>query len=175
MKYTLSILFIILILWLILYFILEFSIVNKKIKIVKQLFQELDLIFIKRLNVLYKILDIIKEYDKIEFDVLSSNLYDYINEYNEYNLEKKVSVNEGLNLELKKIFLTSKVYPELLGNSRYVKLEKQLKRYNKVISKLCKKYNNALLIYMDRKKIFPSNLICSILEKDEYKFFSIEN
>lgn len=175
MKDTLSLLFIVLIIWLILYFILEFSIVNKKIKKLNKLFQEMNNLFIKRLNVLYKMLDIIKEYDRVEFDVLSSKLYDYINEYDEYNLEKKININEDLYLDLKKIFLVTKVYPELLNNVKYVKLEKQLKRYNKVISKLCKKYNNALLYYLDRKKTFPSSLICKIIQKEEYRYFSLKD
>lgn len=175
MKDTLSILFIVLIIWFVLYFALEVSIVKKKIKEVERTFNELDTMLIKRLNVLYKMLDIIKEYNKIEFEVLSSDLYDYINDYNEYNLEKRISINENLSLNIKKILLVSKAYPELLSNVKYVKYEKQLVRYNKFINKLCKRYNNAVVAYMDRLKVFPSSLLCKLFNKREYKYFSIKD
>ncbi len=175
MKDTLSILFIVLVIWLILYIILEVTILKRKIKDIDIVFSELDILFIKRLNVLYKMLDIIKEYNKIEFEVLSSDLYDYINEYDEYNLEKRIIINENLELNIKKILLVSKAYPELLSNIKYVKYEKQLVRFNKVINKLCKKYNNAILAYMDRQKVFPSSLLCKFLKKERYRYFSVKN
>ncbi len=174
MKDTLSILFILLIIWLILYITLEVFIIRKKLSNVDNAFKELDNMLVKRLNVLYKMLDIIKEYNKIEFEVLSSNLYDYINEYDEYNLEKRIIINEDLELEIKKILLMSKVYPELLNNIKYVKYEKQLVRFNKIINKLCKRYNWAVISYMERLKMFPSSVVYKIFRKRDYRYFSIK-
>lgn len=175
MNSTLSILIIVLFIWLVIYLILEISIVKNKIKNIEIIFEKLDIYFIKRLNVLYKMLDIVKEYNKIEFESLSSNLYDYINEYDEYNLEKKIIINEDLNLEIKKILLVSKVYPDLLDNNKYIKFEKQLVRYNKVINKLCRKYNIAVENFENRKKIFPSNLLCKFIKKEKYRSFNVKN
>lgn len=175
MDNTLSILMIILVIWFLLYIILELCIVHNKIRDIEKVFKELDTYFIKRLNVLYKMLDIIKEYNKIEFEELSSNLYDYINDYNEYNLEKRISINEHLNYDIKKILLVSKAYPELINNAKYMKLEKQLVRFNKVINKFCKKYNNAVISFNGRQKIFPSNIICLLYKKNKYRVFKINN
>lgn len=173
MKDILSILFIILIIWLILFIILELSIVNIRKRTTINLFNELDKIFINRLNVIYKMIDNIKEYNKIDFENLSSNLYDYIKEYSEYDLNKKIWINEQLSSDIKKILLASTAYPELLNNPKYAKYEKQLKRYNKVIKKFSLRYNKALISYLDRFKIFPSSLICKLGKYEEYKYIDL--
>lgn len=174
MKNSLSILLIVLLIWLILFIILELTIVNKRKRNLINQFNELDKIFITRLNVIYKMIDIIKEFNKIDFESLSSNLYDYIKEYNEYTLNKKITINSQLSSEIKKILLASTAYPELLNNPKYVKYERHLKRYNKVINKFSLKYNKALISYLDRFKIFPSKIICKIGKYEEYKYIDVK-
>ena len=57
-------LFIIIIIWLILYILLEFKIINDKRNEVNKVFFELDELFYKRLLMLSKMLDIIKVFDR---------------------------------------------------------------------------------------------------------------
>ena len=113
MEDDLCILLIILIIWLILYILLEFNIINKKRIEVKKMFLELDVIFEKRINILSKIVDIVKAYDRNQFDDLGSRLYDYSNSYKEYEFNKRISINEILDSDIKKLLLVSKVYLEL--------------------------------------------------------------
>jgi hypothetical protein len=65
------------------------------------------------------------------------------------------------------------VYPELNELSKFVKLEKQLIRYDKVIKKLKVKYNKVLDIYNNRKKIFPSGFVCSMCNFYNYNYFKV--
>lgn len=171
MEDDLCILLIILIVWLILYIILEFNIINKKRKNVKDIFLELDAIFEKRISILLKIVDIVKAYDRNQFDDLGSRLYDYSNLYNEYEVNKKIDINEILDGDIKKLLLVSKVYPELKELPKFVKLEKQLIRYSKVIKKMKIKYNKVLDNYNNRKKIFPSGIICLACNFYNYDYF----
>lgn len=173
MEDDLCILLFVLISWLILYVILEFQIVNKKKNKVKKFLKELNDNFEKRLDVLTKMLDIVKAYDKNQFDEFGSNLYDYTNNYQEYDYNKKLEVNELINNEIKKLLLTSKVYPELQQLNKYVKLEKQLIRIEKVLNKLGIKYNKVLNEYNSRKKIFPSNLVCTICRFYSFNYYNI--
>lgn len=168
-----KIIFIILAIWLILYIVLEFNIINKKRKIVSKLYSELDSLFFKRLNLLAKILDIIKAYDKNQFDSFGSDLYDYIKNYYEYSYNERLDINDNLDVEIKKILLVTDVYPEMKDITKYVKFEKQLVRLNKIIKKSILKYNNAVIIYINRKKIFPSNLIATLCRFYNYKVFNI--
>lgn len=172
MEDDLCILLFVLVIWLILYLLLEFNIINNKRKDVRKLFLEMDNFFIKRLNVLSKMIDVIKAYDKKQFDNFGSNLYDYINNYKEFDYNKRLEINENINKEIKKILLVRRVYPELDENVKYVKLEKQLVRINKVINKLQIKYNRALKIYLNRRMIFPSELICIICRFYSYNYFN---
>lgn len=172
MEDDLCILLFVLVIWLILYLLLEFNIINNKRKDVRKLFLEMDNFFIKRLNVLSKMIDVIKAYDKKQFDDFGSNLYDYINNYKEFDYNKRLEINENINKEIKKILLVRRVYPELDENVKYVKLEKQLVRINKVINKLQIKYNRALKIYLNRRMIFPSELICIICRFYSYNYFN---
>ena len=129
MEDGLGILFIILIVWLILYIILEFNIINNKRIIVKKVFLEIDSIFEKRIGILSKMIDIVKGYDRNQFDEFGSKLYDYSNLYKEYDYNKKIDVNESIENDIKKLLLVSKVYPELKDISKFVKFEKQLITY----------------------------------------------
>lgn len=174
MEDDLCCLLLILIIWLILYLILEFNIINKKRIEVKSLFLEMDDFFIKRFNLLSKMLDVVKAYDKNQFDEFGSKLYDYINNYNDYEYNKRIEINEYINIEINKILLVRKVYPELDENVKYVKLEKQLIRIDKVLNKLKLKYNRALSDYLNRKKVFPSEFICMICRFYSYNYFNID-
>lgn len=173
MEDDLCILLIILIIWLILYILLEFNIINKKRIEVKKMFLELDVIFEKRINILSKIVDIVKAYDRNQFDDLGSRLYDYSNSYKEFEFNKRISINEILDSDIKKLLLVSKVYPELKELPKFVKLEKQLIRYSKVIKKMKIKYNKVLDNYNNRKKIFPSGIICLVCKFYNYNYFKI--
>ena len=113
MEDDLCILLIILIIWLIIYLILEFNIINKKRIEVKKAFFDVDDIFAKRISVLSKMVDIVKGYDKNQFDEFGSRLYDYSNYYNEYDYNKRIEINELIEIDIKKLLLVSKVYPEL--------------------------------------------------------------
>lgn len=173
MEDNLCILFIILIIWLIIYLILEFNIINRKRIEVKKSFLDIDEIFEKRINILSKIVDIVKGYDRNQFDEFGSRLYDYSNLYSEYDYNKKIEINELLESDIKKLLLVSKVYPELGDLTKFVKLEKQLIRYSKVIKKLKIKYNKVLDAYNNRKKIFPSGLLCSAFSFYNYDYFKM--
>ena len=137
------------------------------------MFLELDVIFEKRINILSKIVDIVKAYDRNQFDDLGSRLYDYSNSYKEYEFNKRISINEILDSDIKKLLLVSKVYPELKELPKFVKLEKQLIRYSKVIKKMRIKYNKVLDNYNNRKKIFPSGIICLVCKFYNYNYFKI--
>ncbi len=173
MEDYLCILFIILIIWLILYLILEFSIINKKRIEVKKAFLEVDSFFEKRIGILSKMVDIVKGYDKNQFDDFGSRLYDYSNSYNEYDYNEKIRINELIESDIKKLLLVSKVYPEVNEISKFVKFEKQLIRYSKVIKKLKLKYNKVLNNYNNRKKVFPSGLLCIICKFYNYNNFKV--
>ena len=173
MEDDLFILFFVLIIWLILYVILEFNIINKKRIEVKKVFLELDDIFQKRINILAKIVDIVKAYDKNQFDDLGSRLYDYSKVYNDIDYNQKVEINNALEAGIKKLLLVSKVYPELKDVPKFIKFEKQIIRYSKVIRKLKIKYNKVLDNYNNRKKVFPSGLICFICKFYNYDYFKL--
>lgn len=174
MEDNLSILLFVLVVWLILYLLLEFNIINNKRKEVKKVFLDMDNYFIKRLNILSKMIDIIKAYDKNQFDDFGSDLYDYVKNYKEFEFNKKLEINENINKEMKKFLLVRQVYPELDDNVKYVKMEKQLIRINKVISKLQVKYNRNLRDYLARREVFPSGIICIICRFYSYNYFNLK-
>ncbi|MGN1371703.1 MAG: LemA family protein [Candidatus Coprovivens sp.] len=174
MENFLHLLLFVLVIWLIVYIFLEYSIINNKRKKVKKVFLEMDTLFIKRLNLLSKMIDIIKIYDKNQFNELSSNLYDYINNYDDYDYNKRLLINEELVIEIRKVLLVRKVYYELNNNIKYVKLEKQLVRVNTVINKKQDKYNKYLKEYINRMMIFPSGLICIICRFYSYNYFNLK-
>ncbi len=168
------ILFFVLIVWLILFLLLEYIFINKEIKEVKKAFFELDALFIKRMNVLSKMIDIIKQYDKNQFDDFGSRLYDYLSFYDDYDFNKKISINELIEIDIKRVLLVSTAYPELKNTSKYVKYEKKLIRYSKVIKRFKIKYNKVLDYYYERKNCLSRYLLCNILKFYKFNYFEIE-
>ena len=156
-----------------LYIFIEFLIINKNRKEVNKKFLELDSIFEKRMNILSKMVDIVKGYDRNQFDDLGSRLYDYINSYNDFDCNKKIEINEVLDCDIKKLLLVTKVYPELKDLSKYVKLEKQIIRYSKVINKMKIRYNKVVDDYNYKRRIFPRRILCVIGRFYNYDYFRI--
>ena len=156
-----------------LYIIIEFLIINKNRKEVNKKFLELDSIFEKRMNILSKMVDIVKGYDRNQFDDLGSRLYDYIKSYSDFDCNKKIEINETLDCDIKKLLLVTKVYPELNDLSKYVKLEKQIIRYSKVIKKMKLRYNKMVDDYNYKRRIFPRRILCVIGRFYNYDYFRI--
>lgn len=173
MKDNVCIILIILIIWLILYILLEFNIINKRNYDVMKIFIGIDKLFQKRMDILSQLLDIVKAYDRNQFDEFGSKLYDYVINYKYYDINEKIRINEFMENDINKILLVSKVYPELKDVYKFVKLEKQIIRYSKVIKKMKLKYNRVLDEYNCRKKIFPSGLICDLLKFYNYNYFDV--
>ena len=90
-------------------------------------------------------------------------------------LNNKILINEELDKSMKKIYFISTAYPEVLNNLKYVKYEKELIRCGKRIVKCRKKYNNAVKLCENRKKIFPTNLIAWIFRDVNYKYYRLND
>lgn len=171
MEETSSILLIGIIFIIIFVLIIELIVVNIKRLEVKQKFLELDDIFEKRLSILSKMVDIAKGYERNQFDDMGNRLYDYSKSYTEYDCNKKIEINELIDCDINRLLLIKKVYPELNELSKYIKLEKQLIRYSKVIKKMKIKYNRVLDDYNYKKGIFPRCLLCNIFSFYKYDYF----
>jgi hypothetical protein len=124
--------------------------------------------------------DLYKDIDNLKYGTLYIlDQFDNILSYNhpsfrdDYEYNERLEINEYINVEINKFLLVRDVYPEINDNVKYIKLEKQLIRINKVLNKLKTKYNRAVSSYMNRKKIFPTDIIFLVCRFYSYNYFNI--
>ena len=175
MEHCLYYLFCILSVWLLLYIMLELKIFRDRKKLVIDNFKLLNKNFSKRIELVWKIINIAKQFARLECEALEKNIKVDNDGYDELSINDKIFLNEELDKSMKKIYLISSAYPEVLNNAKYVKFEKELIRCDKRINKGKKKYNNAVKIYEDRKKIFPTNFIAWIFRDVKYKYYDLSD
>lgn len=126
---------------------------------VKRYFNILDGLLYERINILYNIMDIVKDYEKVEFDNFSNKLYDYKYDYLKYSNLKKIKINDDINIAVRKVLLLKVGYSEIKGNIKFTRLENQLVNCSNFITNFSALYNNSL----DRFDKIKSNIICRFL------------
>ena len=173
MEHCLYYLVLILCVWLLVYIMLELKIFRDKKKLVINNFKLLNKNFSKRIELVWKIINIAKPIAKLECEALEKEIKVDNDGYDELSINNRIVINEELDMSMKKIYFLSTAYPEVLNNQKYVKYEKELVRCDKRIAKCKKKYNNAVKIYENRKQIFPTNLIAWIFRDVNYKYYKL--
>ena len=172
MKSIIIIFIIVIIFFLIWLITFSVNIRNKQLKIYK-IFSTLDVLLYKRIKILYNMMDIIKKYNKLEFEDLNSKLYDYIYEYYNYELNKKVEINNEIFLDIKRILLVSVAYPEIKKDLKYVRYEKQIERFNSSILVMSERFNLEVTEYNKQLKSLSGKLYGKLKKLNSYKFLMV--
>ncbi len=172
MKSIIIIFIIVIIFFLIWLITFSVNIRNKQLKIYK-IFSTLDVLLYKRIKILYNMMDIIKKYNKLEFEDLNSKLYDYIYDYYNYELNKKVEINNEIFLDIKRILLVSVAYPEIKKDLKYVRYEKQIERCNSSILVMSERFNLEVTKYNKQLKSLSGKLYGKLKKLNSYKFLMV--
>lgn len=85
---------------------------------------------------------------------------------------KALGEAEGkLNSTLKSLFALSENYPELKANQNFLSLQEELTSTENKISYARMAYNDAVMMYNNKKEQFPSNIVAGFFNFKEFDFF----
>lgn len=89
-------------------------------------------------------------------------------------LEEKMEANEEISSALSRLLVVVENYPDLKASENFIQLSDELAGTENRISTTRRDYNNAAREYNTRIKKFPTSLIASIFNFDEFPYFEAD-
>jgi LemA protein len=142
---------------------------------VKNQWSQIDVLLKRRSDLIPNLVETVKGYASHE----EGTLKEVIEARNKYlqasNDSDKMSTSSELTSSLSKLFALSESYPELKANTNFEQLQKELTETEDKITYARQFYNDAVMKYQNKLVVFPSNLIASIFNFKEEKYFEVKD
>ena len=93
---------------------------------------------------------------------------------NAQGVEEMSAANQQLTSALNSLNVIVENYPELKSSENFINLQDELAGTENRISTARKDYNDAVKAYNTKIKMFPSSIIAGMMNKEELKYFEVE-
>lgn len=135
----------------------------------------IDVMLKKRYDLIPKLVDVVKAYDRHEEKVLER--ISLIRKEAMDALEQKdiINYNEELNNLLNELFVNVENYPKLRSNINYIQLQTMLKNVEDEISAARRNYNSHVTIYNTFISMIPVNIIAFIFGYRKIELFKMSD
>lgn len=169
-----AIYFIIAIVILLIYVLVQYNSFIKLTNLVVEAFSTMDVYLKKRWDLIPNLVEVVKGYAKHESTVIEKVVQLRNLNYDNLSLENKIDTNYKLAGELSKIIAVAENYPDLKANQNFMKLSSELIQIEDEIAN-ARKYYNAVVRKMNTKvEMFPSNIIAKIFSFKTSKMFEAD-
>lgn len=166
-----------LLVFIIIYFIFTYnSIINTK-NTVKEAFSSIDTVLQNRYNLIPNLVEVVKQYMQHESWVISkvtelrANL---MSNSNKSSLERFAQENE-LQAGLKSIFAVAENYPDLKASANFLELQTSWSEIEDRLQWARRAYNASIKELNNKKEMFPSNIVASMMTIEDYKMFEADS
>lgn len=163
--------------FIIIYFIFTYnSIINTK-NTVKEAFSSIDTVLQNRYNLIPNLVEVVKQYMQHESWVISkvtelrANL---MSNSNKSSLERFAQKNE-LQAGLKSIFAVAENYPDLKASANFLELQTSWSEIEDRLQWARRAYNASIKELNNKKEMFPSNIVASMMTIEDYKMFEADS
>lgn len=163
--------------FIIIYFIFTYnSIINTK-NTVKESFSSIDTVLQNRYNLIPNLVEVVKQYMQHESWVISkvtelrANL---MSNSNKSSLERFAQENE-LQAGLKSIFAVAENYPDLKASANFLELQTSWSEIEDRLQWARRAYNASIKELNNKKEMFPSNIVASMMTIEDYKMFEADS
>lgn len=140
---------------------------------VKDQWAQVDVQLKRRFDLIPNLVETVKGYAKHE----NSTLKEVIEARNKFQSattpEEEMAASGDLNKALSRLMVLTESYPELKANENFLSLQADLKDCEEKIAYARQFYNDAVLSYMNKVEMFPSNIVASMFGFKEMKYFEI--
>ena len=75
---------------------------------------------------------------------------------------------------LSRLLIVSEKYPELKANTNFIALQNELTGLEHKIAFTRQSYNDTVLLYQRKKKMFPANIIANIFKFEDKEYFEAD-
>ena len=89
------------------------------------------------------------------------------------NVKNRAEAENALSGTLKSLFAVAENYPDLKANQNFMQLQEELTSTENKISFARQFYNDAVMVYNNKKEMFPSSIIAGIFNFEHRDFFEI--
>ncbi len=158
------------------YFIVTYnSIINSKNN-VKESFWSIDTVLQNRYNLIPNLVEVVKQYMQHESWVISkvtelrASLMSNSNKTSSERFEKENQLQAGL----KSIFAVAENYPDLKASANFLELQNSWSEIEDRLQWARRAYNSSVKELNNKKEMFPSSMIASMMTIEEYKMFEAD-
>ena len=164
---------VVLIVLIVIYFISMYNSFVKLRNSVKDQWSQIDIQLKRRFDLIPNLVETVKGYAKHE----NSTLKEVIEARNRFQSattpEEEMAASGDLNKALSRLMVLTESYPELQANQNFLSLQADLKDCEEKIAVARQFYNDTVLNYMNKREMFPSNIVASMFGFKEMKYFEI--
>lgn len=131
----------------------------------------IDVALTKRYDVLTKMLEIIKEYEKFE----KSTILETIRLRKGMSMQEKNVAEKEMNKALREINLTAEAYPQLTANTTFLKLQTTVMDTEEHLQASRRLYNANVMAYNTKVVTIPSSIVANMCGYRQREFFEAES
>lgn len=132
----------------------------------------IDTVFQNRYDLIPNIVEVVKKYAEHESTVLEKVVALRSSAMNTKEVTADKLANENmLSGTLKSIFALGEAYPNLKANENFINLQNQWGEIEDRMQAARRGYNSAVKAFNDKKQMFPSNILASMMSLQTYPMF----
>jgi len=170
MNIVLGIILVLLVL-IIIYFVVTYNQLVVLRNRVKDQWSQIDVQLKRRFDLVPNLVETVKGYMKHE----KGTLEDVVKALNTYQTatteEDQLKADTELNKTLTKLFALAESYPDLKANENFNSLQTELSNIEEKVAASRQFYSDTVLNYNNKIQMFPSNIVASIFNFTNEKFF----
>ena len=143
---------------------------------VKNAYSQIEVQLKRRHDLIPNLIETVKGYMAHEKDTLEKVIKARNMALNMSSDAKVQAENENmLSGALKSLFALSESYPDLKANTNFISLQEELSSTENKISFARQFYNDSVMQYNNKKEMFPSNIVASLFNFENFSMYEIQD
>lgn len=140
---------------------------------VKDEWAQIDVLLKRRFDLIPNLVETVKGYAKHESETLEKVIQARNQFATAKTPEEEMEANNQVTGALRQLFALAESYPDLKANDNFKDLQANLKETEDKIAYARQFYNDSVMIYQNKRQMFPSNIVASLFGFKEEKFFEV--
>jgi LemA protein len=151
------------------------SIIQIKNK-VKESFSSIDTVLQNRYNLIPNLIEVVKQYATHETSLLNnvSEMRSKLLSNTDKGSVERFNQENQLQAGIKSIFAIAESYPDLKASNNYLELQTQWSEIEDRLQAARRAYNSSVKLLNDKKEMFPSNIVASMMTIENFAMFQAE-
>ncbi len=132
---------------------------------------QVEVVLKRRADLIPNLVETVKGYAKHEGETLEKVIQARNNTLNAASPEELKKAEGELSNVLSRLMVLTENYPDLKANANFTELQRDLKDTEDKITFARQFYNDTVLMYQNKREMFPSNIIAGVFNFEHISFF----